>query len=82
MQSLIDLNRETDSNFHEHLISTINVLIENIPKTVQQAKQMRDIYIKDVITKRLDGIQEYFFFQKLLFIFLHFIIKIKFAFKK
>ena len=57
MQTLIDLYRETDSNCHEHLISTINVLIENNPKAVQQAKEMKDIDFKDVITKRLDAIQ-------------------------
>ena len=81
MQSLIHLYCETDSNFHEYLISTINVIIENIQKTVQQSKQIRDSYFKDVITKRLDAIQEFFCFQNLLFIFLNFIIKIKFALK-
>lgn len=50
--------KKPDSEIHEHILSAINILIENNPAAIKQAKEMKDINFKQIITDRLQIIND------------------------
>jgi hypothetical protein len=42
-----------DSNIHEHILSAINVLIDDNPESIKQAKEMKEINFKQILSERI-----------------------------
>ena len=43
-----------DSNIHEHILLAINVLIDDNPESIKQAKEMKEINFKQILSERID----------------------------
>lgn len=57
IEVLIDLYRQPESSIHEHILSAINVLIDDNPLAIKQAKEMK-FNFKQILTERISHIQE------------------------
>jgi hypothetical protein len=42
-----------DSNINEHILSAINVLIDDNPESIRQAKEMKEINFKQILSERI-----------------------------
>ncbi len=55
---MIDLYRKQDHNIHEHVLSAINVLIDDNPEAINQAAKKKDfsqeINFKQILNERLE----------------------------
>lgn len=49
---------QPDSNVHEHLLSAITVLIDDNPVAIRQAKEMKNFNFKQILTQRIDTIND------------------------
>lgn len=75
ISSLIDIYRQDNHDVHEHILSAINVLIDDNPEAVKQAKQLENIDFKQLLTDRLriaandprHNVKIFFFVLKILF---------------
>ena len=56
METLIHMYNKPDSNIHEHILSAINVLIDDNPEAIKQAKEMKNINFKQILTERIAAI--------------------------
>ena len=54
----------SDSNIHQHIISAINVIIDDNPNAIKQAKEMKDLNFKQILAKRIELIQNDPHFQE------------------
>lgn len=54
IKTLIDMYSFPDSNIHEHILSAINVLIDENPKAIKQAKEMKDLNFKQILSQRIE----------------------------
>lgn len=50
--------RQPDSNIHEHILSAINILIDDNPNAIKQAKEMKEVNFKQILTDRIRLINE------------------------
>ena len=55
---LVGMYSQPDSNIHEHILSAINVLIEENPAALKQAKCMKNIEMKQILKNRLEIIRD------------------------
>lgn len=53
INSLIDIYRQDNHDTHEHILSAINVLIDDNPEAVRQAKQLENVDFKHLLSERL-----------------------------
>lgn len=58
IQTLIEMYRQPESNIHEHILSAISVLIDDNPTAVRQAKDMKEINFKQILTQRIQMIAD------------------------
>lgn len=56
IETLIEMYRNPESNIHEHILSAINVLIEENPQAIKQAQEMKDVNFKKILTDRIQTI--------------------------
>jgi hsp70-interacting protein len=57
IETLIDMYRQPDSNIHEHVLSAINVMIDDNPVAIEQARQMKEINFKQILSQRIELIR-------------------------
>jgi hypothetical protein len=50
--------RKPDANIHEHILSAISVLIDDNPTAIKQAKEMKEINFKQILTHRIEVIRD------------------------
>lgn len=55
--TLIDMYRKPETLIHEHILSAISVLIDDNPVAIEQAKEMKEINFKQILTNRIEAIQ-------------------------
>ena len=53
IEALIRMYNKPDSNIHEHILSAISVLIDDNPECIKQAKEMKEINFKQLLTDRI-----------------------------
>lgn len=53
IEKLIEMYRQPDSNIHEHILSAINVLIDDNPLAIKQAKEMSNMNFKQILADRI-----------------------------
>ena len=53
IETLIHMYNRPDSNIHEHILSAINVLIDDNPESIKQAKEMKQINFKEILSERI-----------------------------
>ena len=58
IETLIDLYRKPELNIHEHLLSAINVLIDENPSAIKQAKDMKEVNFKQILSQRIESIRD------------------------
>lgn len=58
LESLVDMYSNPDSTIHEHILSAINVLIEDNPAAISQAKNMTNLNLKQILKDRLEIIRD------------------------
>lgn len=58
LERLVDMYSNPDSTIHEHILSAINVLIEDNPTAISQAKNMTNLDLKQIIKDRLEIIRD------------------------
>ncbi|CAF0785493.1 unnamed protein product [Brachionus calyciflorus] len=56
IKNLVNLYQENDHDIHEHILSAINILIDNNPKAIQQAKEM-EVNFKHILNNRIQLIK-------------------------
>lgn len=56
IQILIDMYRNSELNIHEHILSAINILIDDNPNAIKHAKEMKEVNFKQILIDRLDTI--------------------------
>lgn len=54
LEKLVEMYSKLDSNVHEHVLSAINVLIEDNPTAISQAKNMRNLNLKEILKNRIE----------------------------
>lgn len=54
IKTFIDMYSFPDSNIHEHILSAINVLIDDNPLAIKQAKEMRELNFKQILSQRIE----------------------------
>ena len=57
IETLIDMYRQPDLNIHEHVLSAINILIDDNPVAIEQARQMKEINFKQILSQRIELIR-------------------------
>jgi hypothetical protein len=58
LETLVEMYSQQDSNIHEHILSAINMLIEENPSAINQAKNMKNIDMKQILKNRLEIIRD------------------------
>lgn len=58
IETLIDFYRHSDQSNHEHVLSCINVLVEENPDAVAQALEMKHIDFKKTLIDRMNAISD------------------------
>ena len=58
LERLVEMYSRPESTNHEHILSAINVLIEDNPTAINQAKNMTNLNLKQILHDRLDMIRE------------------------
>lgn len=58
IETLIGMYRDPNSNIHEHILSAINIIIDDNPNAIKQAKEMKEINFKEILTNRIQIINE------------------------
>ena len=58
LERLVEMYSRPESTNHEHILSAINVLIEDNPTAINQAKNMTNLNLKQILHDRLDMISE------------------------
>lgn len=58
IETLIEMYRKPDTNVHEHILSAISVLIDDNPVAIEQAKGMKEINFKSILTQRIEAIRD------------------------
>jgi hsp70-interacting protein len=53
IETLVDMYRQTESNIHEHILAAINILIDDNPPAIKQAKEMKEINFKQILQQRI-----------------------------
>ena len=53
VETLINMYNRPESNIHEHILSAINVLIDDNPESLKQAKEMNQINFKQILSERI-----------------------------
>jgi len=56
LEKLIEMYSQVESNTHEYALSAINVLIDENPEAINQAKNMTSFNLKQILKDRLDVI--------------------------
>lgn len=55
VENLIELYRQPESTIHEQVLSAINVLVDENPKAVKQAIEMKDVDFKTILRNRIEA---------------------------
>lgn len=58
IETLVDMYNKPESNIHEHILSAINVLIDDNPTCIQQAKELKQLNFKQILSQRLENIKD------------------------
>ena len=53
VETLINMYNRSESNIHEHILSAINVLIDDNPESLKQAREMKQINFKQILCERI-----------------------------
>lgn len=58
LQHLVQMYSNPNCTIHEHVLSAINVLIDENPAAIKQAKNMKDLNLKVILKNRLEIIRD------------------------
>ncbi|RNA05940.1 Hsp70-binding 1 [Brachionus plicatilis] len=58
ISDLIHIYKQDDHQIHEHILSAINVLIDDNPEAIKQAKELENIDFKKLLKDRLRAIEQ------------------------
>lgn len=58
LELLVQMYSQPDSNIHEHILAAINILIDENPSAIKQAKNLKNIDMKQILNNRLEIIRD------------------------
>ena len=58
LELLVQMYSQPDSNIHEHILAAINILIDENPAAIKQAKNLKNIDMKQILKNRLEIIRD------------------------